>query len=784
VRKISFETLRLLSDESIGLTDIQVNSQRKTYGENKVVEAVSNLWAELVIETFKDPMIWFLLVIGIIFIFVGNITEAFTLLVAIIPLVFMDAILNWRTQNSVVGLKGQLASKVCVIRNNKEDLIESQELVPGDLVMIKTGSILPGDGFFKNSQDIQIDESALTGESFPIHKKNINFNALERAKFGVTLVDVSMLGFAGTRVLTGQGEFRVLLTSSKTAYGEIIQSVSQMPKERTPLQKSISNLVKWLIGVSVIFCLLLAAARIYQGHGWLDAFLSAATLAIAAIPEEFPVVFTFFLGVGVYRLAKKNALVRRAVSVENIGRITYICTDKTGTITSGKLKLAHLEPFESITIHDLLRAGLYASNPQGDDPVDLAIEEIANQKNIIRKTLGKRFPFTEDRKRESAILTQNNLSTSYIKGAPEIILNLSSLSEINKVLWKNKVISWAKDGHKVLAVATKEMTSQESDHNSEPQNNFDFCGLMAFEDPARPEVAPSLNYCQKNGIRVMMITGDHPITALAIAKEVGLGGQNPNIISAEQYSEKFEENYLFENPLFLKNQDVVARCSPLQKLRIVNALKNSGELVAVTGDGVNDVPALKAADIGIAMGERGTRSAKEVSSIILADDNFNTIVNAIMEGRQLFLNLKLSFEYLLLIHIPLVLTAALIPLFDYPILYLPIHIVWLELIIHPTALFAFQKNASKFDSIPQTHNRFFTKKRIILIAIVGLAFSTCVGFIFQKDYNYSLEIDFARSKSITLLIFWSAALVLHFTHLKTKASAFIFIRVFAKIKNA
>jgi len=776
MKKISFKFFNNLNKKNFGLSDAEVVAQNARYGSNEIVEATKNPLFDLVKDTLKDPMIWFLLGIGATFLFVGNMSEAIILFIAIIPLIFMDAFLLWRTQASTLGLRRQLSTQVKVLRNSRETIIDSSELVPGDVVIVSPGLFLPADGFFKDITDLQVDESVLTGESFPVHKKSLSTDPFELADVGETLIGLDVLGFAGTRILTGKGYFYVLLTGKKTVYGEIVQSVSAMPHERTPLQKSIAKLVWWLIFVSGAFCVLLACVRIYQGHGLLDAVLSAATLAIAAIPEEFPVVFTFFLGVGVYRLARKHALVRRSVSVENIGRVTYICTDKTGTITIGQLKLTHIDPCNGCSEKDVLVVSLAASDPLGSDPVDLAIQEVANKKNILPQTCLKKFPFTEDRRRETTIVLQDHMShVAYLKGSPETVLLRSAMKDEDRTKWLNKTTSWARQGHKVLACARKNMSQTEVDQSIEPEMGFEFCGLIAFEDPPRPEVRAALEYCRKNGIHVLMITGDHPATATAIAKEVGLGGVSPIVGSAEEDIDKFQQISLNDNPDFLKRFDVIARCSPLQKLNIVNALKNQGELVAVTGDGVNDVPALKAADIGIAMGERGSRSAKEVSSIILSDDNFSTIVNAIMEGRQLFLNLKMSFEYLLLFHIPFVLTAAFIPLLGYPLLYLPIHVVWLELIIHPTALFAYQQTASRVDKSPQNQKTFFTGLEAIIISLIGIGLAMVIGYIFQSDFESIVNVDYARAKAMAILMFWSAGLVLYFTYLKTRASLFIFI---------
>lgn len=764
MKSVSFESLIGLKQSENGLTGSEVVSQRARFGANDIVEVAGHPLWELLLETLKDPMIWFLLSIGTVFWLTGQSTDAITLFVAVIPLLAMDAVLHWRTQASTAALKGQLNARARVIREAREIQVDSRELVPGDLLPLASGELLPADGIFESARELQVDESVLTGEAFPIVKKPTDRNPFHLASLGEVKVEAETLGYAGTRVLTGAGHLRVLSTGVLTSYGEIVQSVARVPHERTPLQKSISRLVELLIYVSLAFCLLLTIIRIYQGHGWLDALLSAATLAVAAIPEEFPVVFTFFLGVGVYRLAKRGALVRRAVSVENIGRVTQVCTDKTGTITVGRLSLTHIDPQSWISPEQLIEVAVAASNSDSD-PVDLAIHAIAQERKITVFPKLKTIPFTEGRKRETGFVA-NGYGDGYMacmKGSPESVLAMAALSEQERFLWKQRISVWAKEGHKVIACARKSVVADQA--LIEPASGFEFCGLLAFEDPARPEVAEAMRYCRESGIRVMMITGDHPDTAAAIARDAGLVEAAPRVLSAENEPGHLESEWLSQHPDFLKTIDVVARCTPLQKLKIVTALKASGELVAVTGDGVNDVPALKAADIGIAMGERGTRSAKEVSSIILSDDNFSTLINAIREGRQLFRNLKMSFVYLLLIHIPLVLTAAFVPLFGFPLVYLPVHIVWLELVIHPTALLAFQASSGGEQVAPMGRGFFFSKLEIIGIVVVGVGVAIALGFSFVAGVGEGLEAAHARSKAMAFLTLWSAGIVLGLTRL-------------------
>lgn len=764
MKTISFNSLKGLTLNRNGLTAAEVTSQRNQYGGNNIIEVAGHPWLDLFIDTLKDPMIWFLLGIGTIFLWTGQNRDALTLFIAVLPLLLMDAVLHWRTQDSTEALKDQLNSVVMVFRDGKEITIDSREIVPGDLVILKPSLLLPADGFFETAKDLQVDESVLTGESLPIIKKALKSIPLIMTAENETRIASDSLGYAGTRLLTGEGHLRVLFTGSQTAYGEIVQSITRIPHERTPLQKSINQLVKYLVLVALAFCVLLAVIRIMHGHGWLDALLSAATLAIAAMPEEFPVVFTFFLGVGIYRLAKKGALVRKAVSVENIGRVSQICTDKTGTITIGRLKLTHIDRTESVSESLVLRAATVASSSISD-PVDIAIHDYAKEKDLEILNRIRTIPFTEDRKREVGIAVLSSTKTLIcMKGAPELILSLCRLSSKEQSFWSERISAWAKEGHKVIGCA--QIEAPYAREYLEPESGYSFLGLLAFEDPPRPEVSEAMSYCHKNKIRVLMITGDHPDTSTAIAREAGLAA-SPKVISASESPEKFEERWLANNPSFLKEFNVIARCTPIQKLRIVTALKNSGELVAVTGDGVNDVPALKAADVGISMGERGTRSAKEVSSIILSDDNFRTIANAIREGRQLFTNLRMSFEYLLLIHIPLVAAAAAIPLFDFPLVFLPVHIVWLELVIHPTALLSFQAEA-KFESFQNpSKNSFFSKSEIALVSSIGLVLAAGLAWGFISGLQEVSDPAFARARSLALLTLWSAGVSLQITKLRS-----------------
>ncbi len=615
---------------------------------------------------------------------------------------------------------------------------------------------------------LQADESALTGEAYPVPKKPLN---KWPQGLGDALVDEEHWVFAGTRLLTGEARIRVVYTGGETIYGEIVRSAIQGTHEVTPLQAAIGRLVKILIVAALVLCLALAATRLYQGYGWLDALISAVTLATAAIPEEFSVVFTFFLGVGVYRMAQRQALVRRAVTVENIGRVTYICSDKTGTITEGRLRLEHLLPARSHDDDRLLLLASLASRAESGDPMDEAIFKAADTKGItkIRPEAIETYPFTEDRKRETAIVRKDDGRLLVVtKGAAEVVLTTSTLDDTERASWLDKIAGLAEGAHKVITVASRALdVSPGPDH--EPDGGFEFAGMLAFEDPVREGVQEAVRDCNTAGIHTIIVTGDHPLTALAVAKSVGIGGAAPRVVTGEE----LEGFVIRKQANELLGVDVIARAKPAQKLMLVKSLLESGEIVAVTGDGVNDVPALQAADVGVAMGERGTRSAREVASIVLLDDNFRTIVGAIREGRQLFVNLQLSFQYLLMIHIPLVVTAALIPLAGYPLLYLPVHIVLLEIMIHPTAMLAFQEPADRLLA-RRTHTagraQFFDSVEWLVIVLIGIVISAMVTAGYLRSLEGVQNVEHGRAMALATFTVTAACVVASLSRLRTRAA--------------
>lgn len=746
MRTLPLDRWRALPSGDAGLSDAEAAARQQRYGPNDILERAEPAWRRQVRETLADPMIGFLVATSAVYLAVGQRMEGWVLLGSTVPLVAMDAWLHHRVAASTRGLGSRLATRARVVRDGGERELPAVELVPGDLVVVRAGESFPADGVVVDAVEAQADESSLTGESLPVRKRAGAVETLADA------VRVEGLGWAsaGTRLLTGSARIRVVFTGADTDYGGIVQAARAKGGARTPLQVAVARIVGVLLATAVLLCVTLAAVRLAQGHGWVDAVVSAAALAVAALPEEFPVAVAVFLGVGVARLARRKAWVRRAVAVETIGRVTAICTDKTGTLTEGRLRLARTSPTPGVSEAGLLALAVAACRRESGDPLDEAVLDAAG---IPERAASATFPFTEARRRETRVVAEGPRLLAVMKGAPETVL---ARCAGDPEAARAGAEALAGEGHKVIAVASREV----EDAATEPDGGFRLAGLLAFEDPVRDGVAEAMATCRAAGIRVVMVTGDHPGTAEEIARRLGLGGGRPRVI---------EGAALADLPS-LDGVDVVARALPDHKVRLVEALRARGEVVAVTGDGVNDVPALQAADVGVAMGQRGTRSAREAAAIVLADDDFRTIVAAIAEGRQLFSNLRRSFQYLLMLHLPLFATATFLPLAGYPLVYEPAHVVWLEAILHPSAMLAFQDAAPTGplgQQPPRGPVRFFSARgwATILAGAAGLTIVVTSGWlrgVLEPD-----GVPHARALAMAALATGSAAVTALLSGLRT-----------------
>jgi Ca2+-transporting ATPase len=757
-----------LRDPDRGLSYAEVLERRSRHGPNDIAETPPGGWLDLARETARDPMLWFLLGASLLFAVLGERAEAVTLLAALVPFVAMDAWLHRRTQASTAGLASRLATSARLVRGGAEAVIPSVEVVPGDLAIVAAGEPFPADGLLVAGEELHAEESALTGEAWPVRKAPLAELAGPEIE---PRVDSIHWGFAGTRLLTGTAKLRVVYTGRETLYGEIVRSAAGGRRVRTPLQEAIANLVAVLVAAAAVACIVLAWVRLRQGHGLVDALLSGLSLAVAALPEEFPVVFTIFLGVGVYRLARRRALVRRAVVVESIGRVTCICSDKTGTITEGRLRVVGDHPAPGTSSGRLRLVAAIASPAEGGDPLNEAISTAVQPGTELPPRVAT-FPFTEGRRRETVVARERpGVLLAAVKGAPESILPSTTLTAEEQAVWTGRVDGFAAEGSKVIACAWREI-DESAWAGGEPDRGLSFAGLLLCEDPVRGSVPEAVRVAREAGIRVILVTGDHPESGRAVARRIGLGAGAPEVVQGDDLEERLNRHES-GTPLTF---DVVARAVPSQKLRLVRALQAAGEIVAVTGDGVNDVPALQAADIGIAMGERGTRSAREAAAIVLLDDDFRTITGAIAEGRQLFRNLQKSFAYLLAIHIPLVATAALIPLLGFPLLYLPVHVVWLELFIHPTALLVFQEIplGDRMRGPPLgRRTRFFGTGGWIAILTTGAALAVLVAAGYAHSLGEGNDVAHARAMAMAVMSSASASLAAALSLLATRMARIV-----------
>ncbi|MGH9748901.1 MAG: HAD-IC family P-type ATPase, partial [Candidatus Polarisedimenticolia bacterium] len=491
-----------------GLTADEARARRQQFGDNDILEAPRRPFLSLVRETLADPMIGFLAGTGLVYWLIGDRAEAITLAVATLPLLGMDAWLHRRTRASTEGLGSRLAARAAILRDGRPADLPARDIVPGDLVIVGAGESVPADGIVVGGEEIQIDESALTGESFPARKRPLRDLPDGTQEAALPAVH---LASAGTRLLTGRALVRVVVTGGETVYGGLVRSAAAEGRVRTPLQAAIGTLVAFLVVAAFLFCLVLAAVRLRQGHGWSDAVVSAATLAVASLPEEFPVVFTFFLGVGVFRLARRQALVRRAVSVENIGRITCICSDKTGTITEGRIGLQHLQAVEGLTERRLLSLAAAASRSDNGDPLDRAILDRARESGLPGGADGRlaTFPFTEDRRRETALWRDaEGACYAAVKGSAEVVLGMCVLGEEERVLWARRAQEGMEGGHRVIACAARPVP-EPAGPPEEPAGGFALAGLLLCEDPVRDGVADAIRRCREAGIRPILVTGDH-----------------------------------------------------------------------------------------------------------------------------------------------------------------------------------------------------------------------------------------------------------------------------------
>ncbi|HFE9686119.1 calcium-transporting P-type ATPase, PMR1-type [Clostridium perfringens] len=691
-------------DEKNGLSSTEALRRLEKYGKNKLETKKKKTLFKQFLSQLKDVMIYILIIAAIISAFLGEISDALIILLVIIINAVIGVVQESKAEKALDALKELSTPKALVKRDGSLKEILSEDIVPGDIVIIDAGRYIPGDLRLIDTANLKIEESAFTGESVP-SEKDASFLPDKEIPIG----DQNNMAFMSTLATYGRGVGVVVDTGMNTEIGKIAKMIEQEENDETPLQKKLSELGKILGFLAVGICILIFIISFFQGRDLLEMFLTSISLAVAAIPEGLPAIVAIVLALGVQRMVKKNAIIRKLPAVETLGSVSIICSDKTGTLTQNKMTVTtvytndfyikesefNLNDNESKLLVDcmvLCNDATYSEKSQTGDPTEIALLESPFKLNILKEKLEKEFkrideiPFDSDRKLMTTVnLVDDKKARVFTKGALDSILSICNKISINGKLldftkeYKAKVLEnsniMSDKALRVLAFAYKDI-SKENIVLDSLEKDLVFIGMVGMIDPPRLEVKDSIKLCKSAGITPVMITGDHKNTAFAIANELGIAKDISQAITGHEI-DKFKEEEFNEKII---NYRVFARVSPEHKVKIVKAFKSHGNIVSMTGDGVNDAPSLKAADIGVAMGITGTDVSKGASDMILTDDNFSTIVSAVEEGRKIYLNIKKSIVFLLSCNLGEILTLFTAILLNWNSPLQPIHILWVNLI--------------------------------------------------------------------------------------------------------
>lgn len=723
-----------------GLDEQQARERLEHFGPNKLVSARRTPPWKMFLDQFKDFMVLVLIAATLVSGFLGEWADAITIMIIVVVNAILGFVQEHRAEKSMEALRALTAPEARVIRNGVERKVPAAELVPGDVVLLDTGDKLPADMRLLEVSNLEVEESALTGESNPVKKRVANMKGQEE----VCLGDTRNMAYMGTVVVRGRGKGVVVATGMHTEMGHITRMIQEAEDDATPLQRRLEQLGKSLVIFCLLVCALVVVLGVMRGEPLYHMFLAGVSLAVAAIPEGLPAIVTIALAIGVQRMIKRNAIIRRLPAVETLGCATVICSDKTGTLTENQmtvrqalvgstqikvsgegydpkgefrfdgprglefnlfLKCAALCNNSQLTKGEVSVGGIFRNLKGGKvlnawgvagDPTEGALMVMAAKGKIWRKDLEKEekrvleLPFDSIRKRMSVVYENpSGQLTAYTKGAPDVILDLCShiyrdgrvipLTENTRQEILKRNSEMAKEALRVLALAYRDLSHLDPSEEFNEENveqRLVFLGLAGMIDPPRPAAVQAVQTCRRAGIRTVMITGDHQLTAHAVGKELGLLTEGAGVLTGAELDRMCDE----ELQRAAENTAVYARVTPKHKLRIVRALKRNGHVVAMTGDGVNDAPAVKEADIGVAMGKAGTDVTKEASAMVLADDNFKTIAAAIEEGRAIYDNIRKFIRYLLSCNVGEVLTMFLAVLMGMPLPLLPIQILWMNLV--------------------------------------------------------------------------------------------------------
>jgi len=689
------ETMKQLSAKSTGLSQEEVQRRLQQYGTNELQKEKGTSAVKMFIEQFEDLLIVILLIATGLSIYLGEITDAIVIIAIVLACAILGFVEEFRSEKALEALKKMTAPTAMVLRDGKEVKVQTSELVPGDIILLYTGDKIPADSRLLESFNLKIDEASLTGESSPVTKE------VTPLPEETPINDRRDMAFTGTVVVYGRGKAVVTSTGMNTEFGKIAKMVQVTEEEETPLEKRMASVGKWIGILSIAVCLAVAFIGIIEGRNILDMILWGISLAVAAVPEALPAVVTGALAIGMYRMAKVNTIVRRLPAVETLGCTSVICSDKTGTMTKGEMTV------QRIYVSDqTIKVSGVGYEPEGDflledrkiEPTDenlrtvLKIAVLCNDSKLEKETETERWkikgdptegalvvtaakaglwkeelerdaprigevPFSSERKRMTTVhLVSGQKKVAFMKGAPEVVLDkctkIYADGKVRKITAEDKTQmlkvteAMAMQALRNLGFAFRELPESATVFDDKIEKDMTFVGVMGMIDPPREEVKDAIYLCKKAGIRVVMVTGDHRLTAVAVAKELNLLSENElegKVLTGEEM-DKISDDQLDE---MVENVVIYARVSPEHKMRIVKAWKSKQQVVAMTGDGVNDAPALKMADIGVSMGITGTEVTKEASDMVLTDDNFASIVKAVKEGREIYGNIKKYLTYLL-----------------------------------------------------------------------------------------------------------------------------------------
>jgi P-type Ca2+ transporter type 2C len=766
--------LNLNSYKIKGLTSSQAKEKLLSEGYNNLPSSKPKNFFSIALGVIKEPMFILLVACGTLYLVLGDIKEGFMLLGFVFVIMGIEFFQEKKTEKALDALKDMASPRALVIRDGKEIRIAGFEVVTDDIIVLQEGDRVPADGTVLQSINLLADESLLTGEPVPVRK--CDWDGVEKniQPGGDDLPFV----YSGSMIVQGNGIARVTDIGINTEIGKIGKALESVKEEPTRLKQEMGSLVKKLTIIAAVLCILVIVGYTLTHGSLISGFLAGITLAMAILPEEFPVILTVFMALGAWRMSKKKVLTRKPSAIETLGTATVLCTDKTGTLTQNKMTVTSLyngknfltvvkaSGFDS-EFHEIIEYGILSSQTNPFDPMERAITSIGDLylkgTEHIHKNweMIKEYPLSKQLLTMSRVFSFKGTQEKIIatKGAPEAIFDLCHLDEKSKNRLSVAVEELAASGLRVIGVAKAKINEKglpELQHDF----TFDFIGLIGLSDPIRENVKQAVSECYQAGIRVIMITGDYPVTAKHIAQEIGL--ENPDECITGQELQIMTEDELCGK---IKGINVFARVVPEQKLKIVNALKNIKEIVAMTGDGINDAPALKSANIGIAMGEKGTDVAREASSLVLMDDNFSSIVGAIKMGRRIFDNLQKAFGYTFAIHVPIA-GLSLIPILlgDFPLILWPVHIVFLELIIDPACSIIFEAEKGELNLMNRPpkgiDEPFFGAKKILFSCMQGVVILIITLAVYFVGLHIGYEPEEVRAMAFTTLIISNIAVIL------------------------